>query len=66
MSALIISGKLTKQAAPVAVAQTVETTTIPDTSVVFVHHMLPNETVKPVRQQSQTRQSNPSFVSQMF
>lgn len=64
--ALIISGKLSKQAAPAAVAQTVEPTTALDTSVVFVHHMLPTEPAKPTRRQARPRQGNRLFVAEMF
>jgi hypothetical protein len=64
LSALIISGKLSKQAAPAAMAQAPSVTTAPDTSMVFVHHMVPSEPAKPTRQQS--RQSNRLFVAEMF
>jgi hypothetical protein len=66
LSALIISGKLAKQPAPVATAKAVEFTTAPDTSVVLVHQVLTSEPVKPSRQQPQPQQGGSGLIAEMF
>jgi hypothetical protein len=66
LSALIISGKLAKQSAPVAVAQNVQTTHAPDTTVVFVHQVTSTEPAKPVQENAQPQQSGPSLLANLF
>jgi hypothetical protein len=66
LSALIISGKLAKQAAPAAVAQTVETKAAPNTNVVMVHQVLTSEPVQPAREQDRPQQSGSGLLAEMF
>jgi hypothetical protein len=66
LSALIISGKLAKQAAPAAVAQSVETQATPTTSVIMVHQVLTSEPVKPAREQAQPQQSGNGLLAELF
>ena len=66
LSALIISGKLAKQTAAPAVAQTVETTTVPDTSLVFVHQVIPAEPVKPSQEKAQLQPTSADLLAHLF
>lgn len=66
LSALIISGKLAKQPAPAAVAQTTNTNVTPDTSVVLVHQITVAAPVQPIRQQAQPQQSGTGLLAEMF
>ena len=66
LSALIISGKLAKQTAPLAVAQTVQTTSVPDTSVVFVHQVTTAEPLKPSQEKAQPQQTSSDLLANMF
>ncbi|WP_210519168.1 hypothetical protein [Hymenobacter terricola] len=66
LSAIIISGKLAKQPAPVVVNQAIETKTQSDTSVVLVHQVLTSEPVKPAPEHSQPQQSGSGLLAEMF
>ena len=71
LSALIISGKLAKPSAPVAVAQMAEARVAPDTSVVLVHQVLTSEPVKPTHpgtdaEHEQSQNSGNGLITEMF
>lgn len=68
LSALIISGKLAKQPAPVAAAatSTATTTGIPIKSVVFVHHSLSSEPVLTIREEVPPQRARTSIFAAMF
>jgi hypothetical protein len=66
LSALIISGKLAKQSPTIAVAQNVETTTAPDTTVVFVHQVTSTEPAKAAQETVQPQQNGPSLLANLF
>ncbi|GAC1379004.1 MAG: hypothetical protein NVS3B25_10310 [Hymenobacter sp.] len=66
LSALIISGRLAKQPAPVAVAQNVETTAAPDTSLVMVHQISNSEPAKTSRERPQSQQGGIGVLAEMF
>ncbi|OGX87567.1 hypothetical protein [Hymenobacter glacialis] len=66
LAALIIGGKLTKQTASVAPAQTIETKTTPDTSMVFVNQ---NTVLEPIRINEETnakKQGSIELLANMF
>lgn len=64
--ALIISGKLAKEASPADVAKNVEAQTAPNTSVVYVHQLLVPQPVMPVQQQEQPQQNDSRLLAEMF
>jgi hypothetical protein len=66
LTALIISGKMAKQAAPATVAQTANTQSAPSSSVVLVHQVYGNEPVQTGRQKAQPQQSGSGFLAKMF
>lgn len=66
LSALIISGKLAKQGTPVAAAQTVKITAAPDTSMVFVHQILPSDNVAPAQSKAHPEPANRSLLADIF
>ena len=68
LATLIIIGKLAKQPAPIATAQTVETKSTSGSSVVMVHQVLTSEPVKPAREQQQelSQQSGSGMLAEMF
>ncbi|MFC7666165.1 hypothetical protein ACFQT0_00975 [Hymenobacter humi] len=66
LSALIISGKLAKQNAAPAVAQSVETTSVPDTSLVFEHQVIPAEPAKSSQDKAQLQPSTPDLLANLF
>ena len=66
LAALIITGKLAKQPAPAAVAQTETIKITPNASVVLVHQSLTSEPVEPTREQAQPQQSGSGLLAEMF
>jgi hypothetical protein len=64
--ALIISGKLAKEPAPVATAKTVQMKPASDTSVVFVNHLTAAQPVKPVSDKTQPEQSGINLIANLF
>ena len=66
LTALIISGKLAKQPAPVAVAQTVKTQLPPDSSMILVNHVYTAEPAQPGREKAQPQQSGSGLLAEMF
>lgn len=65
LTALIISGKLAKQAAPATVAQTVNTPTA-SSNVVLVHQLYGAEPTQPGREKAQPQQGGGGFLAKMF
>lgn len=65
LSALIISGKLAKQSSSVATAQSVETKSEFDPSVVMVNQILDSESAKPAAQ-NQPQQPRRMLLSEVF
>jgi hypothetical protein len=66
LTALIISGKLAKQPAPAAVAQTVKTQTAPDSSMILVHHVYTAEPAQSGREKAQPQPSGSGLLAEMF
>ncbi|MBO2011989.1 hypothetical protein [Hymenobacter negativus] len=66
LTALIISGKLAKQPAPTAVAKTVNTQAIPDSSMILVHQVYASEPAQPGREKAQPQQSGAGLLAEMF
>jgi len=64
--ALIISGKIAKEASPAAVAKNTEAQTAPDLSVVYVHQLMLSHPVKPAQQQVQSQPSGSRLLAELF
>jgi hypothetical protein len=66
LTALIISGKLAKQPAPAAVAQTVKTQLAPDSSMILVHQVYSAEPAQLGREKAQPQHGGSGFLAKMF
>lgn len=66
LSALIVGGRLTKQAAPATVAHTSQTANASENSMLLVHHVMPSEPVKPASAPVQPQQSGNGLLAEMF
>ena len=66
LSALIISGRLVKDSAPVSVARTAEPVAKSSSSVLLVHQVLTSEPVQPAREQNLSQQSGSGLITDMF
>ncbi|GAB3581260.1 hypothetical protein GCM10027345_23790 [Hymenobacter daeguensis] len=66
LTALIISGKMAKQASPATVAQTVNTQKASSSNVVLVHQVYGSQPVQSGREKAQPQQSGSGLLAEMF
>ena len=64
LSALIVGGRLSKQAAPATMAQVAAAT--PNGSVVLVHQVLTSEPVPAPKEQTQPQHSGNGLIAELF
>ncbi|WP_426058791.1 hypothetical protein [Hymenobacter sp. B1770] len=64
--ALIVSGKLAKQPAAIAVAKNTESKPATDTSMVFASQMFLVQSIKPVQSETKPEQTDTSLMANLF
>lgn len=66
LSALIIVGKIAKQPTTAVVAQTIQPTALPDTSVIFINQVIPFEPAKQNHEKGNAQQSRVGLLANLF